>query len=454
MNTVASSGQFVRTANPWVLVVLIVLAAATPLAPTFMLGVSAILVAAVFRGAWKAATWLILAGLVFLSYGFNNIPAPLPGVRVPLVDVVLAYLVAGSFPYWKEMWRGRRTRRIIWLLVTLSGVGLVRLVVDVPRYGILAGRDALFLLETWGIVVGYGLVRAQGPRLVRRRLDLMYRLALVWFLLFPFRGALTELGPVVGIQRPTPLIVFTSAGFIGVVALFWFLEGRTRSTVVLTGLASLIVLFAQSRAMYVAFLVTALAIVLLHRRGRGRGLAKGRNLSVRATAAAAIAVGILLVFPPLLGRLALPVGATTAVEQLGTLIGRAGPGDGSFRQRLEAWPEVVRKVSATPGGPVVGVGFGPDLFGGFAVARGVLVRKPHNDFLEVWARMGLIGFLPWVLLLGTLVAAAAVNLCETGVVAIHWVVGSSFPGGWLIQATVGSLGGSGGLLTNRSGCAV
>ena len=48
---------------------------------------------------------------------------------------------------------------------------------------------------------------------------------------------------------------------------------------------------------------------------------------------------------------------------------------------------------------------------------------------------------------------APVNLCETDFFANHCVVASSSFGGSLIQATVGSVGGVGGLRTKRSGCA-
>jgi len=61
-----------------------------------------------------------------------------------------------------------------------------------------------------------------------------------------------------------------------------------------------------------------------------------------------------------------------------------------------------------------------------------------------------VGFL---LLVG--LVSARVNLFEADFFGNHCVVAvSSFSGGWLIQATVGSAGGSGGLRTKRSGWAV
>ena len=48
--------------------------------------------------------------------------------------------------------------------------------------------------------------------------------------------------------------------------------------------------------------------------------------------------------------------------------------------------------------------------------------------------------------------AESVNLDEAPVRAYYWVLASVWSGG-LIQEFVGSLGGWGGLVTNRSGCA-
>jgi O-antigen ligase len=55
-----------------------------------------------------------------------------------------------------------------------------------------------------------------------------------------------------------------------------------------------------------------------------------------------------------------------------------------------------------PLGPLVGVGFGPDLFGGFALSGDVAVRNPHNDLLEIWARTGVLGAGLWLTLVGML----------------------------------------------------
>jgi O-antigen ligase len=50
-----------------------------------------------------------------------------------------------------------------------------------------------------------------------------------------------------------------------------------------------------------------------------------------------------------------------------------------------------------------GVGLGPDLASGFRLAGDVFVRKPHNDYLEILARTGIVGLGLFLWLVGVLV---------------------------------------------------
>jgi O-antigen ligase len=114
----------------------------------------------------------------------------------------------------------------------------------------------------------------------------------------------------------------------------------------------------------------------------------------------AILVGIILAIfgNKIQGRLG-QIGLTFVLEQLDTLAGKEGPGAGSFQHRLVAWSAVIEEVLSEPLRPLFGVGLGPDLFQGFTVGPDILVRKPHNDFLEIWARLGVVGLIPWLCIL-------------------------------------------------------
>ncbi|HID22080.1 MAG TPA: hypothetical protein EYP14_06725, partial [Planctomycetaceae bacterium] len=349
--------------------------------------------------------------------GFNNVPLVRP---VPLVDALVVWAVVLGLPAW---WRLRRlpvVRRLLFWVSLLSTVVALRLIVDLPVHGLWAARDALFALELWivfpAIAAGYAL----GMRRLERRLGWLFALAIAWFLLYPLRFDLQDLGPVVGIQRPVPLFAFTTAGFVALPAFFWFLWRRAGGAGLIgAGAALVVLLFAQSRGSYLAWLLSLLVMLAL-RPGAGRHV--GRFAVVGAVASVAI-----VLMGPVTGRLGEPLGLGTVIEQMGSLLGREGPGAGSFAHRLEAWPVTVAQVLAEPLGPLVGIGLGVDLFQGFSVSEGVLVRKPHNDFLEIWARTGIVGLLAWLGILATLGFAALRGLRAEGrhawVVALQVVLG-------------------------------
>ncbi len=348
------------------------------------------------RRSWRYALWVSVAGLTVWSYGFNNVPLVRP---VPLVDALVVWAVVLGLPAW---WRLRRlpvVRRLLFWISLLSAVVVLRLVVDLPVHGLLAARDALFALELWMVFPAIAAGYALGVRRLERRLGWLFALAMVWFLLYPLRFELQAIGPVVGIQRPVPLFAFTTAGFVAVPAFFWFLWRRAGGAVLLgAGAALLVLLFVQSRGAYLAWLASLLIVLALR---PGSALRVGRVAVVACIAAASAA----LFMGSVTGRLGEPVGLGTVIEQMGTLLGREGPGAGSFAHRLEAWPLTVAQVLAEPLGPLVGIGLGVDLFQGFSVS-GVMVRKPHNDFLEIWARTGISGLVAWLGMLATLGLAA------------------------------------------------
>jgi len=384
---------------------LVGIAIAVDLRITVALLAAVLAAATVHTRMWLTVMTVVIAGLVLLSWGFNNIPFPAGGLAIPLVDVLLLYALVASFPlWWSATTQSHLGKRLLLLLCALAFVAAVRLALDIPRFGVVAGRDALYVLEAWAVLVGIAVGRAIGAARADRALALLWRLAVLFFLLFPLRDFLAELGPEVGVQRPIPLIQFTTAGFIAATSLFWFLQEQRRSAPFFAGLSLLVLLMVQVRGQLLAVAATFIIGSLL-RVGPLTSAVGGRGLPpVARRACIVIGTGLLVValLPPIPGRLEEPVGLDTVTAQLKTLAGEEGPGSGSLEHRAETWPKVVDKVLDSRGGWLVGVGYGPDLFFGFTIDGDVEVRKPHNDFLEIWARTGLVGFLPWVALLGTL----------------------------------------------------
>jgi len=380
----------------WVFPIAMAIGSVYALSPNLAFGVVlafwGLTVVAISRMAWAYALWGAIFGLAVWSYGFNNIPLIRP---LPLVDALVFFAVAFSFRQWWPLRQVPAVRRLLTLLLFLLLVVVLRLMVDIPRFGLLAVRDALFVFELWVLMPAIALGFLWGENKIDRYLKFLFLISIAWYLLYPWRELLSTISPVFGIQRPVPLFAFTTAGFVSVLAFFWFLHRRGVLGTLGVIATLVILLLAQSRGTYLAFILSTIVLLLLQPRAVNRW---GKLL------VASIAVGVILgaVGGSLTGRLGVPIGLDTVIAQLQTLMGEEGPGAGSFRQRLVAWPSVVSQVLSEPLGPVFGVGLGPDLFQGFTLGPDILVRKPHNDFLEIWARLGIFGLLAWVSILASL----------------------------------------------------
>lgn len=364
------------------------------------IGVTIILLFAVFlllmwliplKRLWTYLLWIVIFGLTIWSYGFNNIPLVRP---IPLVDALVVLIVILGFQYWWALKGTIIVRKLLILLSFFLVVIFGRLIVDIPKFGILAGRDALFAFELWVIFPAIALGYMLGEHKLNQKLFLLFCVAMVWYLLYPWRELIESISPVVGIQRPVPLFAFTMAGYISVPMFFWFLYYPNRMVSIIGSTAALLILLmAQSRGAYLAILLGSLVIIVL----RLANIKKFVSFLIPIV----ILVGIIITIfgKNIQGRLG-QVGLTFVLEQLGTLAGEEGPGAGSFQHRLIAWPAVIDEVLSEPLGPLFGVGLGQDLFQGFTVGPDILVRKPHNDFLEIWARLGVVGLIPWLCILG------------------------------------------------------
>ncbi|RMG22840.1 MAG: hypothetical protein D6732_25335 [Methanobacteriota archaeon] len=346
---------------------------------------------------WTIVFWFVLIGLATWSYGFNAIPLVGP---IPLAEALIAYMVLVTLPIW---WRLQKfnnyTKKYLRFCVFFSTIVIVRLFIDVPKYGFLAIRDAVSALYVWAIFPAIAVGYFMGTRKVNRYLDLFYWITTIWFMMYPWRGKIEQISPQVGITHPVPLFAFRTTAFVGVASFFWFfLASKNKARYIGAAMNIIALLFAESRGGYLSLLISGLLIIVLH----PEVLPKWTKTGVFT------AIIFMLIFPwlaSLPGRHGVSPGVSTVVQQLGTLAGNEGPGAGSFQGRLTRWPNAVRKVLLKPGGPVFGIGLGEDLFG-LVIEGGILVRKPHNDFLETWARLGLVGFLPFLGLLLTLTVMA------------------------------------------------
>jgi hypothetical protein len=340
---------------------------------------------------WWDLFLVALAGSMILSYGFANLGIS-TRTPIPIADALAVILLIRAWTV--RDFRYPASLPFV-LAVPFVVITALRLGVDFSTWGKDAVRDSTLALEVVFLPIGYWAMRTYGLARWLRALNWIFVVSLAYFAFFPWADSIARLGPTVGLQRPVPLLgSFSGAGVVAAAGLFYFALVRPfgrLSYALAAGFLAELAIF-QSRGLYLAVPAAAILVLLLST-GRARsGLAA-------AFAVGVVALALLLPLAPH-GRLG-PVSPWFTVEQLRTLQGRSGPGAGSYEDRVTWFHEVVGEVKTRGNqGWLVGVGLGPDLVAG---ARGVSaeIRTPHDDYLEVFARLGIPALLLFVGMLGS-----------------------------------------------------
>lgn len=340
--------------------------------------------------AERITTMMLLAGAMVLGYGFANLGVRLGPVPVAVTEIIFLPLAGIAI-------LRRETRLDSKVLLPLSLFGLlvlIRLLFDFPIWKIYAVRDTTLALEAFILAIGYRAAVKDGVKPWLWQLGFVFMLVSGYGLLFPWRHQLRALSPLVGLQRPVPLFGSYAGVDCAVVAggLFFLVFAKGWLKVLGLGLVVGMIGIFQARSLYLLF---PGAVMLV-------GWATHQQVKRVLEVGGAILIGVLLLVLAstfaLQGRLG-PVNANFLRSHFETLAGEAGPSAGTISDRVDWAKETLNEVTRSPLTLVVGVGLGPDLAFGHVGGQGQAVRKPHDDYLEVLARTGVLGFSLFVWLL-------------------------------------------------------
>jgi O-antigen ligase len=333
--------------------------------------------------AWWDGLLCLIGGSLVLTYGFANIGI-VSSAPLPLADGIVLLLTVRAL----TAIRPASAKPLFFCAAVYFCWASVRLSIDYPVWHANALRDYTTAAEMGCVLVGYWAMKRYG---LQRFLALRWVMlaAVVYLLFYPVRSALETLGPTVGLQQPVPLLgTYDGAGIGAVVAALYFLTmrpfGRLSYLFGGLGLADLVVL--QQRGLYVAAFAALLVLIAVAPRW-----SRVRGKLIGGLVAAGLAVVILFAVGPS-GRL----GRATphiVLSQLETLAGYQGAGAGTLKTRESFLHDTLSKLRQRPYRWVVGAGLGPDLTEGFNTGSTVGVRKPHDDYLEAFGRLGVIGLL-------------------------------------------------------------
>lgn len=333
------------------------------------------------RDLFTIFTTALLGGVLVLDFGFANLGFRTPFAPVPLTELLLLPLAATALLQKKY----RPPTRILVPMFAFMVIVLVRLLVDYPRYGIFAVRDTTTAIEALCLVVGFAAVIKGGVKPWIGRFRVIFVVLLCYASLYPFATWLTGISPLVGLQRPVPLLglMYGTPYAVGAASIYFavFTRGAARAFLLLWA-AALVALF-QVRGLYVMLPLAALAVGWCFR-SRTKVLVAFGSIAV---------VAILIIST--LGSLGIEGRVGTLdpdffAAHFQTLLGGEGPSSGTISARGD-WLLRSLKELQSPNDWLFGIGLGPDLAFGLRGLEDQAVRKPHNDYLEVLVRTGLIG---------------------------------------------------------------
>lgn len=337
----------------------------------------------------------IMVGLsMILGYGFANVglqaPAPLPLADLLLIGLLALALADGQT---------RLPRKVMVPLTLFALLICIRLVFDIPVWGTLALRDASIALELFTVAVAYRAGLRDGIERWAKYFAPIMVLVLGYSLLYPWRGNLQAVSPIVGLQHSAHLLGdYAGVNFAAAAAALYFTAlGRGWKRFIAPLVMVILLPIFQARSLYIFF---PLALLLL-------GLLMRQPLRILMRAAAVLTIGLLLAFAigsslHLAGRKG-PVTPSFFTANAQTLTGAEGPAAGTITDRESFIHYTLRQWTRTPGTMIAGVGLGPDLTGSYqkGARRN---RKPHDDYLEILAREGILGLSLYVWLLVAAIA--------------------------------------------------
>lgn len=349
--------------------------------------------------------FLMIGLYLILNYGFMlvRIP-PVANSGIPVGEMALLLSLA-IINYSKVLPRLAATGVLAPFLLWWT-LGIGRAIVAVPEHGLWALRDATHVIESLFLIVGFA-VGFSSTALERffRWLPKILVVGVLYALTAPFEGVLLPFSPTIvaagGFETPIFFNYITSGTFlILAVAYLLIFKGRSRlrTDLLMAGLSIFTVVTFEARTIYLQFIGAALLLTAYRRELVGKWVAG--FLMLLAALAALPLTGIEIV-----GRFGDPISLQFYANHFLSIFGVHAEGvesaAGGFDQRIGWWLDIYRRWTSGISHFLFGLGYGFPLidfvaYGPGYAAEGQVAREPHNSYVSIVARIGLVGFFAFV----------------------------------------------------------
>jgi len=351
---------------------------------------------------------LVVSLYLLLNWGFQQVRIPpVGGGGLPSAEIALVLFLLTIHPSRTLARLGGRVYLLPFVIWWTYGLG--RTLVDTLDVGFWALRDAAHVIESLYLVVGF--VFAAHQTALERFFTWLPRILFIgagYGLLYPVNEILWSISPEIMSSNgyPVPIIgTMANTAFIMIMAAFYLLlfhGGNVVAIVVATFLIGFPLAMVQARTLYLVTIVLFGFLVAFRRTSTG-------NVALVITLGAFGLAVMSLVGLQLQGRL----GASVSLEFLAghflTIFGICStdlPGvcsaAGGVHQRLGWWENILDQMLVDPFNVLFGLGYGVVLTDHYSLS-GAAVREPHNSYVTIFARTGVIGIICWVAMMASLV---------------------------------------------------
>jgi hypothetical protein len=361
---------------------------------------------------WQALVAVSLTGFIVLNYGFENlVTGRIGGIPILIGEsMMFAGMVLAIRKHDTRELRRLFQDPIVLCLIFLLMFSALHLIVDVPRFGLYAFRDASQYIEAMFLVAGYLWANEKnGIRRFIQWLLVIFALNAIYSFTLPWSEGLQNASPTSGVFQPITILgqyqhcaLYLVAGALYCAWLAdytargrrWILFGAAAFQ--LCGLAIL-----QARSMFVGTAaVLAILLFLKERQKLRRSLwAIGSGLIVMFVLFFMISASGISIS----GRVGEINGDFLEQYALSVLsIDNSNKRLGKDDDRLDWYDEVWQGTTTDVTTFFIGQGFGQPLID-FENENGIPVRQPHNAAVGAFGRLGAIGIFVWLLVQALLV---------------------------------------------------
>ena len=356
------------------------------------------------RSPFEAVRNNLVLIVVFLyllfNWGFQQVRIPpVAGGGLPIGEITL-FIALATVNYIRTL--GLMSRAVYLLPFAIWwGFGVGRALVDFSMHGAWALRDAAHVVESLFLIVGF--VFASDPRYSDKLFEWLPKflvLAVAYGAMYPFRWEIWQISPtivagngyevpILGSMANTPFLLILAALY-----LMLFHGGRALANIVAVLLLGYTIAMFQARTLYLVIIAVFLFVGFHRRSTLG-------NMGLLFYMAALMLGLITVLGVQIQGRLGETFSFDFLIQHFLAIFGMssteyegvASAAEG-VDQRLGWWLNILNRLTGSVYTLLLGLGYGVPLTD-FAGLEGVVVREPHNSYVTVFARTGIIGGVAW-----------------------------------------------------------